>query len=48
LSRSGVARYYELVVEYTCSPKKDISQNAFKLALRGLCGPSDSEPSSGK
>lgn len=45
LSRSGFARYYELVVDYSCNPDPKIRKNAFTLALRGL---SDSEPSSGK
>ena len=42
LSKNGVARYYELVVDYTCSPVKGIPQKAFVYALRGLGEPASS------
>lgn len=42
LANNGVARYYELVVEYTCSPVKGVPLNAFKYALRGLGAPASS------
>lgn len=39
LSKSGVARYYELVLDYMISPNKTISGEAHKYALRGLGEP---------
>ena len=42
LSKSGVAKYYELVSDYLVSSKKDIRPHAFTYALRGLGEPSSS------
>jgi hypothetical protein len=39
LSKSGVAKYYELVSQYLVSDKKDIRPQAFTYALRGLGEP---------